>query len=108
MGLELAAAREAIAAHRHEVEAEGGLYEELCFEAPWLLSRVQQLINQLRRLEAQATDLAADVERVHQGDLQPLPAIRAEAESMLFSLRDILAKEADITWERFNEPVALD
>lgn len=105
---ELHIARDAIARHREEVEGAGGLYDELCFEAPWLLSRIEQLIAQMRRLETQAGDLATEVERVRQGDLQPLPTIRLEAERTLLSLRELLAKEADLVWERFNEPVAQD
>lgn len=105
---ELGEARRAIAAHRAEVEGQGGLYDELRFEAPWLLPRIQQLINQLKRLELEAEDLATEVERVRQGDLEPMHHIRAEAELIIRSLRDIMAKEADIVWERFNEPVALD
>ncbi|MEZ4492647.1 MAG: hypothetical protein R3C29_04950 [Dehalococcoidia bacterium] len=101
-------ARRCIASHRASVEGHGGLYDELRFEAPWLLSRVQQLVNQLRRLEAEAEDLSIEVERVRQGDLEPLPRIRAEAELVLRSLREVMAKETDIIWERFNEPVALD
>jgi hypothetical protein len=105
---DLAAARAAIAAHRAEVEGEVGLYGELRFEAPWLLGRLRQLANQLERLASEARDLEFEVERVREGDVQPLPLIRGQAEVMLLSLRDVMAKEADLVWERFNEPVALD
>jgi hypothetical protein len=104
----LAAARAAIKAHRDEVESEQGLYGELRFEAPWLLGRVRQLGNQLARLDSEARDLEIEVERVREGDVQGLGAIRGQAEVMLLSLRDLMAKEADLVWERFNEPVALD
>ena len=108
VGEALATTRQRIAEHRAEVEGRQGLYEELRFEAPWLLPRVQQLTNQLRRLEAEAEDLSTEVARVADGDLEPLPRIRTEAELILRSLREIMAKEADIVWERFNQPVALD
>jgi hypothetical protein len=105
---ELNIARQCIAEHRAEVEGPDGLYDELRFEAPWLLARVQQLVNQLRRLEAEAEDLATEVNRVMEGDLEPLSRIRIEAELVLRSLREVMAKEADLVWERFNQPVALD
>ena len=104
----LHAAVEAIEAHRREVEGEHGLYGELRFEAPWLLPRVRQLTAQLARIQAEARDLTDEVQRVVEGDLQGLNAIRADAERMLFSLRDLRAKETDLIFERFNEPVALD
>jgi len=105
---ELHAAVEAIEAHRREVEGEHGLYGELRFEAPWLLPRVHQLRAQLARIEAEARDLTEEVQRVIGGDLQGLSAIRTDAERMLLSLRDLRAKENDLIFERFNEPVALD
>lgn len=105
---ELQRARQAIARHREQVVGPGGLYDEVRFEAPWLVPRVEQLVAQLNRIEAEATDLAAEVERVREGDFQGLPAIRADAERMGIMLRDLLAKEADLTYERFNEPAALD
>jgi hypothetical protein len=105
---ELSAASEAIEAHRRGVEGEHGLYGELRFEAPWLLGRVHQLSAQLARIQAEARDLASEVQRVIDGDLQGLGTIRADAERMLLSLRDLRAKETDLIFERFNEPVALD
>lgn len=105
---QLAEGREALAAHRKEVEGPEGLYDELRFEAPWLLGRVSQLTNQLNRIEQEAGDLSAEVERVAEGDFQPLPYIRADAERMLLSLRDVLTKETDLMFERFNQPAALD
>lgn len=101
-------ARDAIAAHRQEVEGPDGLYEELRFEAPRLLPRVHQLMTQLERIEREATDLATEVRRVEDGDLQGLPSIRGDAEHLLMSLRDVMAKESDLMFERFNEPPALD
>jgi chlorite dismutase len=105
---ELRAAIEAIEAHRREVEGEHGLYGELRFDAPWLLPRLHQLSAQLARIETEARDLTDEVQRVIDGDLQGLSAIRADAERMLLSLRDLRAKESDLIFERFNEPVALD
>jgi hypothetical protein len=105
---ELKAASEAIEAHRREVEGEHGLYGELRFEAPWLLARVHQLSAQLARIQAEARDLSDEVQRVIDGDMQGLSAIRADAERMLVSLRDLRSKETDLIFERFNEPVALD
>lgn len=105
---ELKAASEAIEAHRREVEGEHGLYGELRFEAPWLLARVHQLSAQLARIQAEARDLGDEVQRVIDGDMQGLSAIRADAERMLVSLRDLRSKETDLIFERFNEPVALD
>ena len=102
---ELSAASEAIEAHRRGVEGEHGLYGELRFEAPWLLGRVHQLSAQLARIQAEARDLASEVQRVIDGDLQGLGT---DAERMLLSLRDLRAKETDLIFERFNEPVALD
>lgn len=105
---ELQVAIDAIEAHRREVEGDHGLYGELRFEAPWLLARVRQLTSQLGRIQSEARDLVREVQRVTEGDLQGLGAIRADAERMLLSLRDLRAKETDLIFERFNEPVALD
>jgi hypothetical protein len=105
---ELDKAREAMEAHRLEVQGPEGVYAELRLDAPWLIPRIQQLVSQLARIEAEAADLKAEVERVKQGDLQALPEIRADAERMLGMLRNLLAREADLIYERFNEPVAMD
>jgi hypothetical protein len=43
-----------------------------------------------------------------EGDFHALPAIRADAERMLRTLGDLMSNEADLIWERFNEPAALD
>jgi len=90
------------------VAGDGGLYDEFRFEAPWLVPRVDQLITQLRRIEAEAGDLATEVQRVVEGDLQAMPAIRSEAERLGVMVRDLMAKEVDLIYERFNEPAALD
>lgn len=100
--------RGALSVHRDEVLGAGGLYEELRLEAPWLLGRVDQLAAQFGRVQQEADDLAAELERVKGGDLQGLPAIRADAERMLTLLRGLISKEADLIYEQFNEPVALD
>ena len=104
----LEGARGAIRRHRDEVAGDGGLYDEFRFEAPWLVPRVDQLITQLRRIEAEAGDLATEVQRVVEGDLQAMPAIRSEAERLGVMVRDLMAKEVDLIYERFNEPAALD
>jgi hypothetical protein len=94
--------------HRLQVQGPGGLYDELRTEAPWLLPRLQQLTAQLRRLESEATDLAAEVVRVRDGDLQNVGAIRGDAERMLALLRDLVSREADLMYERFRDLAALD
>ena len=105
---ELEAARQALEAHKAEVRGPGGLYEEVRFEAPWLIPRVNQLVAQMDRIERELADLAIEVQRVQDGDLQGLHAIRHDAERAMAMLRDLLAKEADLVYERFTEPAALD
>jgi hypothetical protein len=105
---DLEVARDAVRRHREEVQGPGGLYEEIQFEAPWLVPRVEQLVAQTVRVEAELADLARQVTRVAEGDLQPLGAIRGDAERALIMLRDLMAKETDLVFERFHEPVALD
>lgn len=104
----LAAFREGLAQHREHVVGPGGLYDEFRTEAPWLLGRVNELAARFGRIEREAEDLARELERIKSGDLQGLPAIRADAERMLSLLRDLLAREADLIYEQFNEPAALD
>jgi hypothetical protein len=101
---ELAAALRSIHAHRAEVERREGLYAELLREAPWVAPRVRQFAAQLKRIEAEAVDLQIELARVEAGDLQAVGAVRADAERLLHSVRDLLNKEADIVYERFNEP----
>lgn len=108
VGQELAAALAALRDHRVEVRGEEGLYAELRREAPWVQSRIRQIEAQLSRIEAEAVDLQIEVARVEAGDLQPVTLIRTEAEHLLLSLRDLLTKETDLIYERFNEPAALD
>ena len=98
----------ALREHRLEVEGPTGLYAEMLRDAPWTQSRLRQLAAQLRRIESEAVDLESEVARVAAGDFESISAVRSDAEWMLLSLRDILSKEADLIWERFNEPVALD
>jgi hypothetical protein len=105
---EVAAALAALRSHRLEVERPEGLYAELQREAPWTVARLRQVGAQLRRLESEIVDLQIELARVEAGDLQGLPHIRADAERMLFGLRDLLSKEADLIYERFREPAALD
>lgn len=105
---ELAAAVAALRDHRLEVERQEGLYAELRRDAPWVEPRINQIAAQLRRTESEAADLQVEVQRVMEGDLYALPAIRADAERMLHTLRDLMSNEADLIWERFNEPAALD
>ena len=105
---EMQVARQLLAAHREEVQGANGLYDQLRFEAPWLLPRLQQLVSQMARLEAEAADLETEARRVADGDLSGLASIRHDAERMLAVLRDLLAKESDLIYERFNEPPALD
>jgi len=105
---ELSAAVARLREHRLEVEAPSGLYAELMRDAPWTQSRLRQLTAQLRRIESEAVDLQAEVARVANGDFESIAAIRADAERMLLTLRDVLSKEGDLIWERFNEPAALD
>jgi hypothetical protein len=105
---ELEAASQALSRYRAEVEGETGLYHEIERDAPWLLPRLRQLTNQLDRVEREVEHLAIETVRVVEGDTQALAAIRHDAERMLFLLRDLLAREADLVWEQFNEPAALD
>ena len=105
---ELSAAVARLREHRLEVEGPSGLYAELLRDAPWTQSRLRQLAAQLRRIEGEAVDLQAEVARVAGGDFESIAAIRSDAERMLLTLRDVLSKEADLIWERFNEPAALD
>lgn len=105
---ELSVAREALGRHQKEVESGEGLYGELKVDAPRLLPRIDQLRAQLGRIVTEAEDLATEVDRVRQGDRQVLATIRYDAERMLSSLQDLMARENDIIYERFNEPPALD
>ena len=108
VGQELAKVIEALREHRLEVERADGLYAEILRDAPWTEPRLRQLAAQLRRLEAEAADLQVEVRRVEEGDLQGLHTIRHDAERMLQSLRDLLSKEADLIYERFEQPPAAD
>ena len=108
VGRELAAALSALRDHRLEVEGREGLYAELMLDAPWVASRIRLVASQLSRLEADAIDLQIEVARAEAGDLQAIGVVRADAERILLSLRDILNKEADLIYERFNQPAALD
>ena len=108
VGRELGAALGALRDHRLEVEGDDGLYSELQRDAPWTASRVRQVSAQLQRIEGEAVDLQIEVARVESGDLYPVQTIRGEAERLLLSLRDVLNKESDLVFERFNEPAALD
>ncbi|WP_322817488.1 hypothetical protein [Tepidiforma sp.] len=105
---ELARVVEALREHRLEVERVEGLYAEILRDAPWTQPRLRQLGAQLRRLEAEAADLQVEVRRVEEGDLQGLPAIRHDAERLLAGVRDLLSKEADLIYERFEQPPAAD
>lgn len=108
VGRELAAALSALRDHRLEVEGSKGLYAELMRDAPWVAPRIRQVGAQLSRLEAEAVDLQIEVARAEAGDLQAIGVVRADAERLLLSLRDILNKEADLIYERFNQPPAID
>jgi hypothetical protein len=108
VGTELAAAVAALRQHRLEVEYPEGLYAELVRDAPWVAPRVRQVAAQLRRVESEACDLQTEVARVESGDLENIASIRSDAERMLQTLRDLMSKEADLIWERFNEPSAVD
>lgn len=108
VGTELAAALHAFREHRLEVEGPAGLYAEIQRDAPWTQARLRQIAAQLRRIEAEVIDLQVEVARVEAGDLDSIGAIRADAERMLLTLRDLLSKEVDLIYERFNQPPALD
>jgi hypothetical protein len=105
---ELESALRAIQAHRLEVEGPSGLYHELQLEAPWAVPRVRQLAAQLARIEAETIDLQIELVRAASGDTQAVHLIRADTERILLSMRDALGKEADLVYERFHEPAALD
>jgi|SwirhisoilCB3_FD_contig_31_7162952_length_650_multi_2_in_0_out_0_1 hypothetical protein len=108
VGSALSKARDAIRSHREEVTGQGGLYDELRFEAPWLLARVAELDAALSQIENEVAELSVEVDRVRFGDLARVGNIRDSAERILVQLRAVLAREADLTWERFNQPPALD
>ena len=108
VGAELGSALAALRDHRLEVEQPAGLYAELQRDAPWATPRIRQIAAQLRRIESEAIDLQIEVARVEAGDLQAVGTVRGEAERILLSLRDLLTKETDLIYERFNEPAALD
>ncbi|MGE3073987.1 MAG: hypothetical protein AB7N24_12075 [Dehalococcoidia bacterium] len=108
VGTELSAALSAFREHRLEVEGSSGLYAEILRDAPWTEARLRQLAAQLRRIEAEVIDLQIEVARVAAGDFESISSIRADAERMLFTLRDLLSKETDLIYERFNQPAALD
>jgi hypothetical protein len=108
VGAALAAALSAFREHRLEVEGPAGLYAEILRDAPWSQGRLRQIAAQVRRLEAEIVDLQVEVARVEAGDLDGITTIRADAERMLLTLRDLLSKEADLIFERFNQPPALD
>lgn len=108
VGSGLAAARAALREHRLEVDGPSGLYAELRRDSPWTQARLRQVGAQIRRIEAEIVDLQLEAARVQAGDFEGIAAARADAERMLLSLRDLLSKEADLIWERFNEPAALD
>ncbi len=105
---ELAAALAALREHRLEVERLEGLYAELQRDAPWVAPRIRQIAAQLRRIESEAGDLGSEVARVQAGDFDSISGVRTDAERVLHSLRDLMSKEADLIWERFNEPSASD
>ena len=104
----LAAALSAFREHRLEVEGPAGLYAEILRDAPWSQARLRQISAQLRRLEAEIVDLQVEVARVEAGDFEGIGSIRGDAERMLLTLRDVLSKESDLVFERFNQPPALD
>lgn len=104
----LTAALGALRDHRLEVEGADGLYAELRRDAPWTAARLRQISAQLRRIEAEIVDLQLETARVEAGDFESIGSIRGDAERMLLSIRDLVSKETDLIWERFNEPAALD
>ena len=104
----LGRALEALRNYRLQVEGQQGLYAELLRDAPWAAPTVRQLGAQLNRIEAEAVDLQIEVARVEAGDFQAVHGIRGEAERVMLSLREALNREADLIYERFNEPAALD
>jgi hypothetical protein len=108
VGTELSRALAALRSHRLEVEGAEGLYAEILRDAPWTEARLRQIGAQLRRIETEVIDLEVELARVHAGDLDSVGAIRGDAERMLLTLRDLLSKEADLIYERFNQPPALD
>jgi hypothetical protein len=108
VGANVAAALGALRAHRLEVEGESGLYAEIRRDAPWTEPRLRQVAAQLRRLESEVVDLQVEIARVEAGDFDNISEVRTDTERMLLSLRDVLSKEADLIWERFNQPAALD
>lgn len=99
---------ESITVHRQQVEGPDGLYDELRFEAPWMLPRVQRLSVALDALQRSTEALARRLSTVEDGRPDNMQALRDDGEQLLLDLRKILAAEADLAFERFNEPVAMD
>ncbi len=104
----LKSVRDMIQQHTEEVRAPDGLYYELQFEAPHLIKRVEQLIEQLEFIAVKAADLAASLEEIKEGDQQALKQIRPDAELMLAQLRNLISKENDIIYERFRDEGHVD
>lgn len=102
------AARAAIERHAAEVTAHDGLYAEILTDTPWLARRVDRVQRQLARLQRQVGDLVATLEAVTSGESADAAGVRADAEQMLLSLRDLMGQENELVYEQLNEPPALD
>lgn len=99
--------REAIDRHSSSARVRGGLYDEVIAEEPRLVPRVRQLERRLKRLSAEAADLQVEVNRVQEADLDGLSSIRTDAQHLLASLFEMMAKENDLMFERFRDLPAL-
>ncbi len=91
----LAELDDAFRTHCDEVEADGGLFDEIAEEAP----RLEGQISELRRRHA---EIACEIERVRNrcGRLDP-DDIRTQVASVLGMLSRHRQQESDLVWEAY-------
>lgn len=108
VGEYLKALIEALLRHRDGALGPDGLYAEILADAPHLLPRVQELEEQLEVLVRDARALDSAVGRVCGENVSEMVAIRPDAEHLCGSLRDFMARENDLMFDRFADLPALD
>jgi chromosome segregation ATPase len=104
---ELRKARDLLSTHRNEVQSPQGLYRQIESEAPHFAPRIEGLIEDLTRIEEHAALLVEELRGICQGKHRHLLDIRPDAALMMTEIRRLMAMEADIVFERFEEPPAL-
>ncbi|HWO93733.1 MAG TPA: hypothetical protein VNL92_03125 [Dehalococcoidia bacterium] len=100
--------RTALADHKGDALGAKGLYEQIRFDEPRLTRRVDELEAELLRIEGVAAQLHERAQRISQGERAGIETMRDDTEALLKAIRDLLAAEADLVWEQYNEPIALD